>query len=295
MAEENVLKITSLDAYQAKSILYTSKFEDSLESFRDLLGVTDVIKVSEGDKIELQNAPIVELADGKVPEGELIPLSKVTPVKAGEKVITMHKHRKAVTAEAVRRYTKDKAVNKTDEAIVKELQKNLRTELFDAFQAGQEVSNEEGGVQGALAESRAAIKTVFEDDVAEVIVLAHPQDIKKYVAQKNVTVDTQFGLTYLTTATGVKVIETSLVKEGHVYATAAENLVLAYIPINEALAEFGMTTDDTGFIGMSHQNVLNNLTTETVYASGVHIFPERIDGVIKVSTAALEDPEPAGE
>lgn len=292
MAEENLLKMASLDAYKAKSIIYTNKFEESLKSFQELLGVTDVIRVNEGDRIDLQKAPIVELADGNVAEGELIPLSKVTPVKAGEKVITLLKHRKAVTAEAVNRYGKDQAINKTDEAIVKELQKNLRTELFDAFQAGQEVENEEGGVQGALAESRAAIKVIFEDDVAEVVVLAHPQDVKKYVAQKNVTVDTQFGLTYLTTATGVKVIETSLVEAGYVYATAPENLVLAYIPIDVALGEFGMTTDETGFIGMSHQNVLNNLTTETVYASGVHIFPERIDGVIKVSTA---EAAPAGE
>ena len=87
-----------------------------------------------------------------------------------------------------------------------------------------------------------------------------------------------------TTATGTVVFSSTQVVQGTIYATAPENLVVAYIPASnsEMGRAFNLTADQTGYIGMKHFEHNETFTQQTLIVSGVLLFPERLDGVVKV-------------
>lgn len=288
--ETNQQDTLNFQALEAKSIDYTSRFGQNFSKFVEALGITRQIPVQEGFTIKLYGAPEVDLADGNVPEGELIPLSKVTPVAVDTKEITLKKYRKVTTMEAIQKYGANEAVNITDDALIKEVQKNIRADLFTTIKSGQAVNNLRAGtLQGALATAWGQLETVFEDDTVRVVAFVNPLDVAQANADKELTLETQFGLNYYTTATGTVVFTSTQIERGTVYATAAENLQVAYIGSNsEAYRAFNMTTDQFGYIGMVHDTTTEALVVQTVLASGVAMFPERLDGVIKIAIGEAE-------
>lgn len=292
--ENNLQTMANLDNFREKSIDYVYRFEESLKSFQDAIGISRLMPVQSGMKIELLGKPTVDLASGDVAEGDIIPLSKVTPAVVSEKKITLKKYRKATSGEAIQTYGADQAVSYTDDALIKEVQKGIRTDLFDLVQSGdaQTNLNASNGLQGALATSWGALQTIFEDDTIKVVVFAHPMDVAQAIADKQLTLENAFGLNYYTDVTGTVVFTSTQVAQGSVYATAAENLVLAYIPAgtSDLGRQFGLTADNTGFIGMKHFLHNESLTQQTLVVSGVLMFPERLDGVVQVPLAAAEPP-----
>lgn len=290
--ETNLQTVPSLDKFQEKSIDYTYRFTESLTDFQNAIGVSRSMPVQEGMTIKLYGKPEVDLADGNVAEGDLIPLSSVTPQEVSTKEINLKKYRKATSGEAIQRYGLDNAINLTDDALIKEVQKNIRTDLFTLVQSGeaQDNLNAGNGLQGALATAWGALQTIFEDDTVSVVVFAHPMDVAQAIADKELTLETAFGLNYYTSATGTIVFTTTQVAQGTVYATASENLVVAYIPANSELGNsFSLTSDETGYIGMKHFVENESMTHQTLLVSGVLMYPERLDGVVKVS---LEEETP---
>lgn len=280
----------SLGNFLEKSIDYTHRFSTDLTGFLDAIGITRQFPVQDGFKVTIYGEPNVDLKDGAVPEGEIIPLSKVTPVPVSEKEVILKKYRKAASAEAIQRYGLDQAINLTDEALIKEIQKGIRDDLFGSVQAGQaqENLNDTNGMQGALATAWGTLQTVFDDDAVRVVVFSHPMDVAQAVADKEITLETQFGLNYYTAATGTVVFASTQVTQGSIYATAPENLQVAFVPSNgEAGQAFGLVSDDTGFMGMKHFVHNESATQQTLIMSGVLIFPERIDGVIQVPLTNL--------
>jgi hypothetical protein len=74
----------------------------------------------------------------------------------------------------------------------------------------------------------------------------------------------------------------SSVPQGKFYATAKENLVLYYVPVNGAdLNEaFSFTSDETGYIGIHEEPDYTNMTSSDTVVNGMALFAERIDGVV---------------
>ncbi len=287
--ETNLQTQAVLGNFIEKSVDYSNRFADELTGFAEALGVTRPFAVQEGFKIQLYTKPEVDLADGDVAEGDIIPLSKVTPQPHSEKEIKLKKYRKATSAEAIQRYGIDQAINLTDDALVGEIQKGIRDDLFAMVQAGQETENLSDGLQGALASAWGAVQVAFEDDVTGTVVFAHPLDVAETIANKELTLETRFGLNYYTDATGTTVFTSTQVERGSIYATAPENLQIAYIPANgEYGRAFGLVSDSTGYLGMKHFVHDESATQQTLVMSGVLMFPERVDGVIKVPLTAGE-------
>lgn len=285
--ETNLQTQAVLGNFIEKSVDYSNRFADELTGFAEALGITRPFAVQEGFKIQLYTKPEVDLADGDVAEGDIIPLSKVTPQPHSEKEITLKKYRKATSAEAIQRYGIDQAINLTDDALVGEIQKGIRDDLFAMVQAGQETENLSDGLQGALASAWGAVQVAFEDDVTGTVVFAHPLDVAETIANKELTLETRFGLNYYTDATGTTVFTSTQVERGSIYATAPDNLQIAYIPANgEYGRAFGLTSDSTGYLGMKHFVHDESATQQTLVMSGVLMFPERVDGVIKVPLVA---------
>lgn len=278
---------------EAKSIDYTYRFGENFSKFLEVLNITRQIPVQEGFTIKMYGAPIVTLADGNVAEGDLIPLSTVVPQPLATKEILLKKFRKVTSMEAIGKYGRDEAINKTDDALVREVQKDIRTDLFDAVKASgtTQINLKAGTLQGALASAWGALEVLFEDDAPQAIAFVNPMDVANEIANKNITLETQFGLRYYTDATGTVVMLNNAIPAGTIFATVADNLQVAYVPSNsEAFSEFGLISDEFGYIGMAHDVALETLTTQTVLASGVLIFPERLDGMVKVEIGTAPAP-----
>lgn len=291
--EDNLQDTLSLATLEAKSIDYTYQFGENFSKFIEALGITNQIPVQEGFTIKMYKAPEVELADGNVAEGDLIPLSKVTPKVAETKEITLDKFRKVTTIEAIQKYGADEAVDRTDDAIVREVQKGIRNDLFEMIMTNgaQETNLADGTLQGALATAWASLETLFEDDDITVVAFVNPWDIATQIANKELTLENRFGLRYYTDVTGTVVFSSTRIGRGSVFATASENIQVAFISSNsEAYRAFNMVTDEFGYVAMAHDRQLNNVTIETVLLSGILMFPERLDGVVKIDITEV----PAG-
>ena len=279
MAENNL--ITSADLARAREIEFVAMFGESVKKLMEALGVTRKIAKQAGTTLKSYKATGT-LADGSVAEGENIPLSKYAtePVTYGE--ITLKKWRKATTAEAIIEKGFDQAVEMTTDRMLKDVQKNIRADFFSFLATGTGSATGKG-LQAVLAKVWGQLQVKFEDDAVDTVYFLNPLDVADYLAEAEVTVQSAFGMTYLENFMGLgKVFLNSSVPQKKVYATAAENLVMYYIPVNGSDLEkaFSFTTDETGFIGIHESSDYTNMTSSDTVINGIKLFAERIDGVV---------------
>lgn len=279
MAEENLIK--SEDLVRVREIEFTFMFSESIKKLVEALGVTRKIPKQAGTVLKAYKATGT-LQDGSVPEGDLIPLSqyKTEPVNFVE--IEMKKWRKATSAEAITEKGYDQAVTMTTDRMIKDVQKGIRKTFFDFLSTGTGIANG-ATFQATLAQAWGQLQVLFEDDEIEAVYFMNPLDVADYLASANITLQTAFGMTYVEDFLGLgTVIFNSSVPKGTIYATAKDNLVLYYIPVNGAdLNEaFSFTSDELGLIGIHEQPDYDNMTAKDTVISAIVLFAERIDGVV---------------
>ena len=279
MAENNLIK--SNDLARARETEFTYMFSENVRKLMEALGVTRKIAKQAGAVLKAYKATGA-LQDGSVPEGDTIPLSKyiTEPVTFGE--LTLKKWRKATSAEAIVEKGHDQAVVMTNDRMLKDVQKGVRVDLFDSLGAGTGVATG-ANLQGALAQAWGQLQILFEDDAVDTVYFVNPLDIADYLAEASITTQTAFGMTYIEDFLGLgTVITNSSVPQGKIYATAKDNIVLYYIPVNGAdLGEaFDFTSDETGYIGIHEHSDYTNMTAQTTVVNGMIFFAERIDGVV---------------
>lgn len=279
MAEENLIK--SEDLVRIREVEFTFMFSESIKKLVEALGVTRKIPKQAGTVLKAYKATGT-LQDGSVPEGDLIPLSqyKTEPVNFVE--IEMKKWRKATSAEAITEKGYDQAVTMTTDRMIKDVQKGIRKTFFDFLSTGTGIANGET-FQATLAQAWGQLQVLFEDDEIEAVYFMNPLDVADYLASANITLQTAFGMTYVEDFLGLgTVIFNSSVPKGTIYATAKDNLVLYYIPVNGAdLNEaFSFTSDELGLIGIHEQPDYDNMTAKDTVICAIVLFAERIDGVV---------------
>ena len=170
--------------------------------------------------------------------------------------------------------------------MLREIQKGIRSDFFAFLGTGTGLATATD-LQGAFSQAWGRVQTLFEDDSVQTIVFINPMDVADYLGKANVTTQTVFGMTFITGFTGVIAITNTSVPAGTVYATAPENIVLAYIPVSasEMAKAFSFTTDQTGYIGVTHDKHTDTLTYDTVAVDGIFLFAERLDGVVKITVS----------
>ena len=279
MAEANLIK--KADLAKAREIEFTYNFSENVRKLMEALGVTRKIAKQAGTVLKAYKA-VGTLEDGAVAEGEVIPLSKYStePVTFGE--LTLKKWRKATSAEAIVERGYDQAVEMTTDRMLRDVQKAIRTDLFGFLATG---TGEANGVdlQSALAQAWGQLQVKYEDDAVQAVYFVNPLDIADYLGAAQISTQTAFGMTYVEDFLGLgTVIMNASVPKGKVYATAKENIVLYYIPVNGAdLGEaFDFTSDETGYIGIHETPDYTNMTASDTVVNGMVFFAERIDGVV---------------
>lgn len=287
MAETNLIK--KADLAKAREIEFTYNFSENVRKLMEALGVTRKIAKQAGTVLKAYKA-VGTLEDGAVPEGDTIPLSKYTtePVTFGE--LTLKKWRKATSAEAIVERGYDQAVEMTTDRMLRDVQKAIRADLFTFLATG--TGKADGAdFQSALAQAWGQLQVKYEDDAIQAVYFVNPLDIADYLGAAQITTQTAFGMTYVEDFLGLgTVIMNASVPKGKFYATAKENIVLYYIPVNGAdLGEaFDFTSDETGYIGIHETPDYTNMTASDTVVNGMVFFAERIDGVVVGTIGAGE-------
>ena len=279
MADTNLIK--KADLARAREIEFTYNFSENVRKLMEALGVTRKIAKQAGTVLKAYKASGT-LENGAVPEGDVIPLSKykTEPVTFGE--ITLKKWRKATSAEAIVERGYDQAVEMTTDRMLRDVQKAIRTDLFGFLATG---TGEASGAdfQAVLAQAWGQLQIKYEDDAIQAVYFVNPLDIADYLAAASISTQTAFGMTYVEDFLGLgTVIMNASVPKGKIYATAKENIVLYYIPVNGAdLGEaFDFTSDETGYIGIHETPDYTNMTASDTVVNGMVFFAERVDGIV---------------
>lgn len=276
--------IKKTDLARVREIDFTLMFTESLRKLTEALGVTRKVAKQAGTVLKSYKATGT-LEEGKVAEGEAIPLSKYTTEAVNYGEITLKKWRKATSAEAIIERGYDQAVGMTTARMLKDVQKAIRKDFFTFLGTGTGTATG-AGLQAALAQTWGKLQTLFEDDDIQAVHFINPLDIADYLATATITTQTAFGMTYIEDFLGMgKVFMNSSVPKGTIYSTAQDNLVLYYVPVNGAdLNEaFSFTSDETGYIGIHEEPDYTNMTASDTVVNGMTLFAERLDGVVKTT------------
>ena len=279
MAENNT--IMQADLARVRVADFNLQFTGNLQKLTEALGVTRKIAVQEGATLK-QIKVVGTLESGNVAEGELIPLSKYETEEVPVGEIKLNKWRKGTTAEAILKGGYDQAVGATTDKMVKDIQKTIRGDLF-TFMATGTGSASGASLQAALANGWGKLAVLFEDDAVETVYFLNPMDVADYLGTAQVEMQTLFGMNYIKNFLGLgDVFLNSNVPAGKYYATAKENIVLYYVNVGsgDIKSAFGLTTDETGYIGINEYADKDTARVIDLVMSGVTFFPERQDGIV---------------
>ncbi len=285
MAETNL--ITRDNLARAREIDFVTAFGGSIAKLMEAIGVARQIPKQAGTALKAYKATGT-LGSGEVAEGETIPLSKYQTEAVTIKEITLKKWRKAASAEAIIDRGYDQAVDMLTDEMLRDVQKGIRKDFFDLLATG-EGSAKGDTFQAAIAHAWGQLQKLFEDDGVNAVYFLNPLDVADYLATAPITMQTAFGMSYVENFMGLgTVILNGTVPEKTIYATAKENLVLYYIPVNGAdlNGAFDFTADGSGFVGIHEEADYTNMTAADTVVCGMTLFAERLDGVVKATIGA---------
>lgn len=279
-AENNV--ITTQQMVKAREVDFVNRFSSfSLANLMKALGVTRKIPMAEGTTMYIYKTAGT-LHSGVVPEGDIIPLSQYERTKEAFGEITLKKWRKAVTAEAIKKSGYQEAQIETDNKMIQDVQKGIRTDFFTAI---ADLGNTAVGattLQAVLAKTWGQLQVLFENDAVETVHFINPLTIADYLATASISVQTAFGMNYIEDFLGLgTVIMSSQIPQNVVYSTAKENMIMYYITMSGEVAQaFNLTADESGFIGTHLSQNDQRAQIERLVMSGVQFLVEYADGVV---------------
>lgn len=280
---------------QAKEIDLANRFTATWEALAEIMGIMRPVRKAPGTKLVSSKAS-VSLQDGAVAEGDEIPLSQATVEPVAYKDLALKKYRKRVTAEAVEKYGAAAAVQKTDDALLNELQGSVLDEFY-AFALTGTLTGTEATFQMAVSMAIGKVKDKFKKmrlNYGQVVVFANTLDVHRYLGATAITTQTSNGVEYLKNFLGADVlIASSEIPEGKVVAIPADNIVLYYIdPSDGDFAALGLeyTTGvgETNLIGVHKEGVYGRASGDTHVLMGMTMWAEYLDAiaVLDIKTAA---------
>lgn len=277
----------------AREIDFVTRFTDNWDALREILGIMRPIRKAPGTQLVSYTAK-VELEDGNVPAGAVIPYSKATVSKAAFADLTIEKYAKAVPIEDVQKYGAEIAIQKSDDAFLNELQNDVLTRFYAFLNTGSLTSTETTW-QRALAMAKGNVLNKFNQmrkTVTNVIGFANVLDFYDYLGDAQITVQTQFGLTYVENFLGYSTLflmSEPDIARGKVIAVPIENIDLYYVdPSDSDFARLGLqytVQGETNLIGFHVNGNYSTAVGETFAIMGMALWAEYLDGIAVVTVA----------
>lgn len=283
---------------------FVTRFSDNWESLRNIMGITRPIRKAPGTALVSYTAEIT-LEDGDVGAGEVIPYSKTTITQATKEDLTIQKYAKAVPIEDVNTYGAAIAIEKSDDAFLTKLQNVVLNKFYTFLNTGS-LTGTATTWQGALAKAQGEVLNKFatiQKDVTAVVGFANILDAYDYLGAANITVQTQFGLSYIENFLGYSklfLLPAPLVARNTVLATPVENIDHYYIdPADSDFARLGLrytTQGETNLIGFHAEGNYNTAVGESFAIMGMSLWAEYLDGIAKITVgdASGDDAGDAG-
>lgn len=259
---------------------FAATFELKATKLIEMLGVTQAIPA--GPKETLSQYKLTgELSTEPYVKGKEIPVTEYNRQKVRDFSITMDYYHTKTYLEDITTKGYDQAVNESDERLINQIQSKIKKKMITALGTGTGTAEGTDFVKCA-SNAWAKLKNASEDyGDTTALFFANPLDFAETIA--NSEVFAAFGLQYITNWAGLgNLIFTNAVPVGSIYCTASGNVKVHYIPASNAqLPGVEFKTDETGYIAVCHQPVLNMAAYDTVAVSGIEIFPEIVDLVFK--------------
>ena len=218
-----------------REVDFVTQFQKNWDALRTILGIMRPIRKAPGTKLISYKATVDGGLQGgtAVGEGEDIPLTKTKVEPVAYDDIELGKWAKAVSIEAVTKYGATVAVERTDTAFRNELQKKVLTDFYTFLKTGKLVGTQKTW-QRALAIAKGAVLKRFANDnldVTEVVGFANIMDFYDYLGDKEITVQTEFGLNYVKNFLGYStlfLLPDAYIEQKKVIAIPVENIDLYY-------------------------------------------------------------------
>ncbi len=287
MAAKANLTITTDINVEAREIDFVSRFGDTWEHLREILGTMRLIKKTPGAVLKSKRASVT-LQNGKIGEGEEIPYSKATVEEVPYEEMDIEKYSTAVSIEAIKDYGYDVAVAMTDDAFLAELQADVTKRFYDYLNTGT-LTDTETTWQRALAMAKGAVINKFKTmhkTATKIVGFANVLDLYDYLGDKDITIQSEFGFQYVKNFLGydtVFLLSDEEIARNKVIATPVENINLYYVdPSTSDFARAGLvyTVDgETPLIGFHTQGNYGTAVSECFALMGLTLFAEYIDGI----------------
>ena len=273
----------------AREVDFVSRFADNWDALRNIMGIMRPIRKAPGTKLVSYKASVDGgLKGGTVAEGDEIPFTKmkVEPVAYGD--IDIDKYAKSVTIESVAKYGADVAVEKTDEAFLVALQNKVLTDFYTFLGTGT-LKVTEKTWQRALAMAKGKVLDKFaglDKDVTEVVGFANIIDAYDYLGDKEITVQTMFGINYVENFMGYRtlfLLPEKYIASKKVIALPVENIDLYYVdPSDSDFAKLGLNytvKGETNLIGVHVDGDYSRATGDMYAIMGMKLWAEYLDGI----------------
>lgn len=302
MAAKDNLTTSAQITTSAREVDFVTRFADNWDALRTIMGIMRPIRKAPGTKLVSYKATVDgTLAGGtSVGEGEEIPFTKmkVTPVSYDD--IEVAKYAKSVSVEAVAKYGADIAVEKTDDAFIVALQNKVLTDYYTFLGTGT-LKLTETTWQRALAMAKAKVLDKFagmDKDVTEVVGFANIIDAYSYLGDKDITVQSAFGLNYVENFLGYRtlfLLPDKYIASNKVIATPVENIDLYYVdPGDSDFGKLGLNytvEGETNLIGVHVEGDYSRATGDMYAIMGMKLWAEYLDGIavatVKAAGAAV--------
>lgn len=301
---ENITKAAAVNASLDQEFI--KNFKGDSDRLAEILGIFGVERIAAGTALKMLkvtgtlnnaktdpstlpgesgNVTLGSSSGTAYVEGDEVALSTFGTEWEAVGEVVAKPYRKMTTAAAIQKSGYANAVLKTDAKMLSLIRADIIKEFFTFLGKGTGTATGKG-LQAAAANADAKLGDALEkngDASTRIIHFINREDAAAYLGAAPITTQNVFGLTYLENFLGMtNVILTSQVPQGTMYATPAENIHIFGIDFAE-LAQGGLTYAQSanGLIGVAHAPAYDHVSTETNVLTGMLLFPEVKDYIIK--------------
>lgn len=287
-------------ALKAREIDFVTRFDKNWDALRTILGIFKPIRKEPGTSLVTYEAQMKDetLQGGaSVGEGEAIPFTQFKVVESKREDIVVEKYAKSLSLESVSKWGAAVAIEKTDDAFMVELQNKVLKDFYTFLKTGT-LKGTQKKWQKALAIAKGAVLNKFAGmnrNVTEVVGFANVMDFYDWLGDKEITVQTMFGLQYIKNFFGFStlfLLPDDYIPAKTVIATPVENIDLYYIdPGDSDFKKLGLdytTSGETNLIGFHAGGNYTNATGETYAIMGMKLWAEYLDGICVVTVGTTE-------
>lgn len=296
--------ITSADIQYGLTQEFVANFNQDVNQLMSLMGIIAPEPVGAGYTLQQHkvtgslsnqgkaatNAATEGTSGSGYVEGDLVALSKYAVTSTTVEKAKIRPYRKLTTAQAIAEHGMEWAVVRTDAKMQADVRDDIMAEFFSFLGNGTGTAKGKD-LQAALAYGDAKLGDALEgnhDKPVSTLHFVNRTDIADYLSHATVTTQTAFGLTYIENFLGIQnIFVTSKVAPKTVYVTDAANLHVYAQDFSE-LARAGLSYEvgDSGLIGVNHNSLYDHVSVETNVLTGMVLFPEVTDYVVKSTVSA---------